>query len=285
MEATHPRVTEYDTTAPAPSSEIQAEMSTLLSALSSASPSHQSIAEELLALSAIFDIDDTPSLSLFHPNLTARASSSPRPWSWKPDETLRLLISTTAIAHSSAIETPLHLVISLPPDYPETSPPLIQLHDRYIGNFLVSAELWGEVARTFMHEQGGVEWNQGEVCVYEGVEWSRTRIGEWLEEKEEERRKVEVLRAGAAVYRIENVSLEECLEEENTPDSTARPASISTREVSCPQIFSSEAIVDRKSVSLTFCVTAALAVSCSVIDPAYLPTGVRRTCSEGKITR
>ncbi|KAI5476071.1 ribosomal protein S5 domain 2-type protein [Pseudohyphozyma bogoriensis] len=221
--------------------------------------------EELLALGAIYDTEK-PALSLFRPPPTSRSSSPARPWTPTAGKfrqaglgcvPLRLILETTVPSTTSDASHPIHLLISLSPDYPLNQPPQIQLQDLYIGPYLVTDELFGEVLRTFMHEASsgqGIEWSPGDVCVFEGVEDVRERVGEWLKGREEESRKGEVLRAGVGVYQIgaevEEQGQKEEVREEEVFTYAAEPVKKATKveSVKCPVIVSSEPLVDRKSV-------------------------------------
>jgi hypothetical protein len=79
--------------------------------------SSQPIGDELLALQSIFGEE---ALSLHSP--------------WERGSNLRLeLIVTLPSTSSDNDEIPFRLFISLPPAYPETSPPQLQLASKYIG--------------------------------------------------------------------------------------------------------------------------------------------------------
>lgn len=244
----------------------------------STSEATQDVADELAALSSIYDsTDGETALALHTPPPTSRAPSPTRPWTPSSGRPLRLVLSTTV---SDAHDYPLHILISIPPGYPASEPPLLQLHDRYIGPELVSDELFGVILRTYMHEEGlgaGVLWSAGDVCLYEGVEWVRERCAEWVAEKEDERRKREVVRLGVSVYRIgddepkpqatdweeeepprdaayyADEALARKLAREEAANARATPAAGTV----CPQIFSSAPIMDRGSVGFS-CVLSRL---------------------------
>ncbi|GAA5901940.1 IMPACT family protein [Sporobolomyces salmoneus] len=221
------------------------------------------LAEELSALAAIYDGDQGPALKLYRPPPTARRPSPPPTWTPSSPDPLRLLLSTTLDE-----ETPIHLLLSIPyPSYPTSEPPLIQLHDRYLGKFQVTDELFGEVLRTFMHDNeagvtsGGVEWSGG-VCLFEGIESVKELCSNWIKEQEEEKQRGEELRQEASGHAGENVSDESQSQrrggEERDKDveegGLREPSFAKMRrkpiedDVPCPDIYSTEGLVDRKSL-------------------------------------
>ncbi|GAA5984818.1 hypothetical protein JCM5350_004247 [Sporobolomyces pararoseus] len=234
----------------------------VLSALESLNEQNATdIAEELSALAAIYNIDATPSLKLYRPPPTARRPSPPPTWTPTSSDPLRLILSTTLEE-----EIPIHLLLSIPyPNYPTLEPPLIQLHDRYLGKYQVTDELFGEVLRTFMHDQeagmaSGVEWS-GSVCLFEGIELVKELCTNWVKEQEEEKQRGEELRreaAGASEVNGEDSTRtrkeEEGGEDETEEGRTREPSFASARrkspdsDVPCPEIYSTEGLVDRKSL-------------------------------------
>ena len=261
----------------------------------------QELADELAALSSIYEsADGQPSLSLFTRSPTSRSSSPARAWVPSSTRPLRLVLSTTL---SESHEHPLHILISIPSTYPHSESPLLQLHDRYIGPELVSDDLFGVILRTYMHEEAlgdGVQWRKGEVCLYEGIEWVRDRCAAWVAEKEEERRKKEVVRAGVGVYRIglpeeprthsfereEEVDeapkdatyyADEALARKIAREEAANARASPVQGAVCPEIFSSEPILDRKSVGPS--------AEPEGDAPADLYAGVCRTQRTRKVAR
>ncbi|GAA5850845.1 hypothetical protein JCM8547_009104 [Rhodosporidiobolus lusitaniae] len=231
----------------------------------------QDIVDELQSLQAIYaKDDDSPILTLYRPPSSSRAAATSS-WSPSSPDPLRLVLTTTLSDPLS--DTPLHLLLSLPPGYPSTAPSLIQLQDRYLSSFQTTDELFGAVLRTFMHDseaagsgavQGPVvEWTEGGVCLFEGVEAVREMCTEWVKERmgEKQRGEEERRRAGGGEEgrrtngRREMEELEEGDEEDEFEEkveeiererTTQRRATVPT--VKCPRIVSGEPLVDRKSV-------------------------------------
>ena len=89
-------------------------------------------------------------------------------------------------------ETPITILVSLPPTYPTSAPPQLQLLSRYIGPYGVDAALFGSVLRTYI-SRGAVEW-VGAECVFDGLEWVRERCAVWVGERTSERVAGEMVR-------------------------------------------------------------------------------------------
>jgi hypothetical protein len=78
----------------------------------------------------------------------------------------------------------LRLLASLPPDYPSTRPPQLQLHSRYIGSFSIDSALFGSVLQTYTTQlEGGIEFTPDVVCVFDGVQSVLDRCNDWYEDK------------------------------------------------------------------------------------------------------
>ena len=75
------------------------------------------------------------------------------------------------------------VLVSLPPSYPSSAPPQLQLLSKYIGAFGVSPTIFGSVLRTFISTTDGVEWTPETVCVFDGLENVREKCGRWYEEQ------------------------------------------------------------------------------------------------------
>ena len=89
---------------------------------------------------------------------------------------------------------PVHILVSLPPTYPTSAPPQLQLLSRYIGPYGVDAPLFGAVLRTYI-SRGAVEWAPGGAeCVFDGLEWVKERCAEWVRERMSERMAGEMMR-------------------------------------------------------------------------------------------
>lgn len=234
--------------------DTNADLDTCLALLASSDqPNAQDVVDELISLSAIYQSEDgSPTLTAYHP-------PSPHSPAYSPGSTLLVLLRTTL--PSPHHHTPLSLILSLPPTYPASSAPLLQLENRFLGAEAVPAPLWAAVLRTFLHDpavapgppvgEAGVEWVPGGCCLYEGVEKVREACGRWVGEREGEReagerRRGEVAR-GSVVGSITNERREE---EERRAEEVVREKAREVEMVSvdCPPITTTKALVDRKSV-------------------------------------
>ncbi|KAL7424396.1 hypothetical protein Q5752_000078 [Cryptotrichosporon argae] len=72
----------------------------------------------------------------------------------------------------------LRVLVSLPPTYPATSPPQLQLLGRYVGSFPIDAGLFGDITRTYI-TTSGVPFKQGDVCVFEGLQHVQSLARAW----------------------------------------------------------------------------------------------------------
>lgn len=148
------------------------------------------------------------------------------------------------------------LLVSLPPTYPSSSPPQLQLLSRYIGPYGVDAPLFGMVLRTFI-SRGAVEWTPGGVCVFDGLEWVKERCIEWLGERMSEKKAGELLRDD------ERGKADE-LQEEGKPSARAgrEPPAIPAEMPAGITLVEAEPIVDRKSVFI--------GRACRITDPSQV---------------
>jgi hypothetical protein len=154
-------------------------------------------------------------------------------------------IKTSGIMKSSLLPPhdgiSLQVLVSLPPSYPATSPPQLQLLSRYIGPFGVDADLFGSIIKTFM-SVNGVEWTPGVVCVFDGLQSVLERVVHWYEHR------LESKRAGEALREQSHPS-PQSIEKPEAGGSTV-PASPDTQSIALPEgirLFEAAPIVDRKS--------------------------------------
>ncbi|KAF8699415.1 hypothetical protein AX14_000971 [Amanita brunnescens Koide BX004] len=126
-------------------------------------PEHLAIASEIEALQAIYG-DDAVQL-----------------WGDKSDS-IRYAV-TLSLPHNTA-DGPvnLRLLVSLPPTYPSSAPPQLQLLSKYIGNFGADSALFGAILRTYV-SVNGVEWSPDTVCVFDGLQSVVERCTLWYEDR------------------------------------------------------------------------------------------------------
>ena len=160
------------------------------------------------------------------------------------------------------------VLVSLPPSYPSSAPPQLQLLSKYIGAFGVSPTIFGSVLRTFISAAHGVEWTPETVCVFDGLENVREKCGKWYEEQLSEK-------AAGEMVREETKEAKPSL---RSKDLTGPPEGVpSTRStISEPQnsaelpegleIIEAEQIMDRKS---SFVGRACRITSPDQVTPVY----------------
>jgi hypothetical protein len=223
---------------------------------SSDQPGAQDVVDELISLSAIYQSEDgQPTLTAYHPPSHSASHSSA---DYSPGSTLLVLLRTTLPSPHEHV--PLSLILSLPPTYPQSSAPLLQLENRFLGAEAVPAPLWASILRTYLHEpslapppsgEEAVEFIPGSCCLYEGIEKVREVCGKWIGEKEKEReagerRRVELAK-GSVVDSIQGQTKVDRL----SPEQETIPPRVREEPrflVNCPPITTTEALVDRKSV-------------------------------------
>jgi len=177
---------------------------------------------------------------------------------------MSLVFKTSDIMVKSSLPPPhdaisLQILVSLPPSYPATSPPQLQLLSRYIGAFSVDADLFASIIKTFM-SVNGVEWTPGVVCVFDGLQSVLERVVYWYEQRLESKKAGEALRE-------QNHPIPPSIEdhEAGASPSPANPALLNTQQVTLPEgikLAEAEPIVDRKS--------AFIGRACRISDPAQV---------------
>lgn len=78
--------------------------------------------------------------------------------------------------------TSIRTLVSIPPTYPSSTPPQLQLLSRYIGPFGVDSSLFGSVLRTFV-SVSGVNWSPESICIFDGLQNVLERCEAWYEDK------------------------------------------------------------------------------------------------------
>ena len=157
------------------------------------------------------------------------------------------------------------ILVSLPPAYPTSAPPQLQLLSRYIGPFGVDAPLFGTVLRTYI-SRGAVEWIPGAECVFDGLEWVKERCAEWVREQLSNRKVGELLREDERARGREGVNQESegVREPDKTDEGGMVPRTVDT-PVEMPAgitIVEAEPIHDRKS--------SFVGRACRITDPAQV---------------
>ncbi|KAF9006715.1 imprinted and ancient [Cyathus striatus] len=168
------------------------------------------------------------------------------------------------------------ILISVPPTYPVSSPPQLQLLSRYIGAFGADSNLFGSILRTFI-SVNGVEWATDTVCVFDGLQnvlekcttWYQDRLstemaGKLLREDQKEHTQAAHTTSSAAVsQKLEN----EIPELEFAP--TELPAGV--------VLYVADPILDRKS--------AFVGRACRISHPSEVPLVLSYLMSDRRISR
>lgn len=139
--------------------------------------------------------------------------------------------------------------MSLPPSYPSSTPPQLQLLSKYIGAFGVSSTIFGSVLRTFISATHGVEWTPEAVCVFDGLENVREKCGRWYQEQLSEKAAGEVVREETKEAKASLESNETTSSQEDIPftPSTVSEPQIPVELPEGLEIIEAEPITDRKS--------------------------------------
>ncbi|KAI0774642.1 ribosomal protein S5 domain 2-type protein [Trametes elegans] len=171
------------------------------------------------------------------------------------------------------------ILVSLPPTYPASSPPQLQLLSKYIGPYGVDAPLFGTVLKTFI-SRGAVEWTPGGVCVFDGLEWVKERCAEWLGERMTERKISEILREdekGKSADVHEDHHEGESSEGKKSARSGREPPDIPAEMPPGITLIEAEPILDRKS--------AFVGRACRITDPSQVAPILAHLMSDKRIAR
>ncbi|KZO98061.1 UPF0029-domain-containing protein [Calocera viscosa TUFC12733] len=247
--------------------DYTAELQEFIAEVSVSQPERADVIAELEALQSIYGDD---AIRVWKGN----GSSSMKGWS--PGQSIRYeVVSLLSPPHD---DTSVRILVTLPHSYPATSPPQLQLLSKYIGPFPVTSSLFGDVLRTYLTNAHGVEYREGEVAVFDGLESVKERVGRWFgEEKDRE---------------VANDLAREHEREREHPSgsgsSTPKPKEAVT--VSMPrelevqaelpegiELVVAEPLVDRKSVFV--------GRACRITHPSQVPPVIAYLMSDRRISR
>lgn len=209
------------------------------------------------------------------------------------------------------------ILVSLPPTYPDSASPQLQLLGRYLGQYSIDSEIFGEVTRAYISKDG-VPFTPGDVCVFEGIQYTLSVTRRWYIERLREGKSGEQARnvdrkrgtSGRAMGDLpsrgglfaEHGKYAESFEDSSSDSSTSRPALCrqgysdmddplsvgNPRRTSNPrnpldmlpdnlQIFSSAPITVSKSVFVGH--------ACRVTDPLEVPLVIHQLLGDKKIAK
>ncbi|TFK72047.1 UPF0029-domain-containing protein [Pluteus cervinus] len=171
------------------------------------------------------------------------------------------------------------ILISLPPTYPATSPPQLQLLSRYIGSFGVDAALFGSILRTYI-SISGIEWTPDTICVFDGLQSVLERCSDWYQERLSAEKAGELLREDAKEQSQSKASVPEDIEEVEGADvevSANLPSEPSADLPAGIEIFTAEPIIDRKSQFI--------GRACRISEPTEVPLILAHLMADRRISR
>ncbi|KAF5364153.1 hypothetical protein D9756_000318 [Leucocoprinus leucothites] len=152
-------------------------------------------------------------------------------------------------------------LVSLPPTYPVSSPPQLQLLSRYIGAFGADANLFGSILRTFI-SINGVEFTPETVCVFDGVQNALERCNTWYEERLNEDKMKELIREDEKEINSARPEFSARSNSRNSPERMNLDVGSMSEIPVGIHFFIAEPIVDRKS---TF-----IGRACQISNPSEL---------------
>lgn len=155
----------------------------------------------------------------------------------------------------------LRILASVPHSYPESSPPQLQLLNRYIGPYKVDSGLFGSVLRTFMSKDG-VEFSADNVCIFDGVENVKERCGRWYEDRLSDKAVAEMQLEDEMEQMRLSTSENHSREGENKSKKSAQVVGEPSELPPGIEIFESEPFVDRKSVFI--------GRACKIVNPSQV---------------
>jgi len=168
----------------------------------------------------------------------------------------------------------IRLLVSLPPSYPASSPPQLQLLSRYIGAFGADSDLFGSILRTFI-SVNGVEWTPDSVCVFDGLQNVLERCVRWYEDHLSAEKAGELLRGDLHDDSRSPVSFES--NGGSSQHTVPLPPEIHIAMPDGIRLFEAEPITDRKSVFV--------GRACMISDPSEVPLILSHLLSDRRIAR
>ncbi|OSC97905.1 UPF0029-domain-containing protein [Trametes coccinea BRFM310] len=247
--------------------------------LSDSDPAHESIASELGVLQSIYGED---AIKLWRPPSRSGSQSPDRGTEAVNNSepgTIRYQVNLNI--EVPGVEEPhqITVLVSLPPTYPSSTPPQLQLLSRYIGPYGVDAPLFGMILRTYI-SRGAVEWTAGGVCVFDGLEWVKERCTEWLAERMSEKKIGELLREDEKARPGDSSGSHQAGNDDEGKSSSRsgrEPPDIPAEMPPGITIVEAEPILDRKSVFV--------GRACHISDPSQVPLILNHLMLDRRIAR
>ncbi|KAH8118436.1 UPF0029-domain-containing protein [Phellopilus nigrolimitatus] len=238
------------------------ELEDLLSNLS-LDPESEQIVSEIGVLQSIYGED---SIRIW------KISGSESKSGGASDKTVRYEVHLDLPPPHDSVETQLKILVSLPPTYPSSTPPQLQLLSRYIGSFRVDSALFGSILRTYI-SSSGVEWLADTICVFDGLENVRELCANWYSERLTEEKAHDLLREDEKEGSNERSHSKDYHSGSDEED-TVEPQAFLPEDIN---IVVAEPIVDRKSVFI--------GRACKLSHPSQVPIILSHLMSNKRIAR
>ncbi|KAF8897923.1 imprinted and ancient [Infundibulicybe gibba] len=223
-------------------------------------PEHEQVASEIQVLQSIYGDD---AVRTWHPP----ANDSRR----RSEDVATIRYEVSLSLPSPHEDVAIRVLVSLPPTYPVSSPPQLQLLSRYIGAFAVDSGLFGSILRTFISITG-IEWTADTVCVFDGLQNVLERCLAWYEDHLSADVAGELAREDSKdhnEFNTTNIPAPDVEKESPKAPLASMPAGI--------QIFVADAILDRKS--------SFVGRACRVSHPSEVPLVLSHLSSDKRISR
>ncbi|EPQ58958.1 UPF0029-domain-containing protein [Gloeophyllum trabeum ATCC 11539] len=208
----------------------------------SADPEREQVATEIQALQSIYGDE---AVKVFHPSQEDASNGN-----HSSENNGKIRYEVTLNLSPPYEDVSIRILVSLPPSYPTTSPPQLQLLSRYIGAFGVDSELFGAVLKTYISITG-VQFTPDTVCVFDGLQNVLDRCVRWYEDRLNAEKAAELVREDLESHHAldseegsSTQSPHESRGQENQSNGSAAPAALP----SGVHMYTAEPITDRKSV-------------------------------------
>ncbi|GLB34189.1 putative RWD [Lyophyllum shimeji] len=256
-----------------PSVDVDAEELAALIAKLSQEPDHEAVASEIEVLQSIYG---SSAVKLWRP---PRSQPNGRSNNNGKDETIRYEVELSLLSPHEDISV--RILVSLPPTYPASAPPQLQLLSRYVGAFGADSGLFGSILRTFI-SVNGVEWTADSVCVFDGLQSVIERCTAWYEDRLSKEKAGELLREDAKEHLngLGATTSTPPSEADHRPLSHEDAVSIVASMKSLPEgleLFAAEPITDRKSVFV--------GRACRLSHPSEVPLVLSHLMADRRISR
>ncbi|RDB19981.1 Protein IMPACT-B [Hypsizygus marmoreus] len=235
-------------------------------------PEREAVASELEVLQSIYG---DSAIRLWHPPESQPRETRHHGNNIEDAENIRYEAELSLLSPHEDISV--RILISLPPTYPASSPPQLQLLSRYIGAFGADSGLFGSVLRTFI-SVNGVEWIPDSVCVFDGLQSVVERCTTWYENRLSMEKAGELLREDAKEHlNAQSItSPSEAEERRVLPEDTVSIGPLTSLPDGL-QLFTAEPITDRKS--------AFVGRACRISHPSEVPLVLNHLMTDRRISR